>query len=75
MIIDGKNVPLVGENYWVPSSPTIKSVVISVDHVDETVTLKALNVLNEVAATSAEYVVKFSELAGVIPARKLPGYQ
>ena len=75
MKIDGKNTPLVGENYWIPSDTTAKGVVVSVDHADELVTLKKLNVLNEVASTAPEFIVKFTELSDAIAPRKLTGFQ
>jgi hypothetical protein len=73
--IDDKIVPLMGENYWIPNYPTSKGVVVNVDHVDERVTLKKLNVLNEVVSTAPEFTVKFTELADMIPPRKLAGFQ
>ncbi len=75
MKIYGKIVPLMGENYWIPSDPASKGVVVNVDHVDERVTLKKLNVLNEVVSTAPEFTVKFTELTDMIPPRKLAGFQ
>lgn len=73
MIIDGKNVPLEGENYWVPGGQK-KGVVTFIDYVAQVVHLKELNLLGEVSSSSPDLAVPFSNLGEVIPKRKLEGF-